>query len=68
MFYLTDKTEDLSPGHSLSDNSEGLLWRGKGGVRIYNGFATRIRNIKNIYTYIQYVYKIYIQVQINIYK
>ena len=25
MFYLGDKTKDLSPRHSLSDNSEGLL-------------------------------------------
>ena len=34
MFYSADKTEDLSLGHRISDNSEGVLQRGKwrGGV------------------------------------
>ena len=32
---LADKTEDLSPGRSLSDSSEGLLWRSKRGTRIH---------------------------------
>ena len=31
MFYLADNTEDLSPEYSLSDSSEGLLQKGKGG-------------------------------------
>ena len=31
MFYSADKTEDLSPGHSISDNSERLLQWGKVG-------------------------------------
>ena len=31
MFYLADKTENLSPEHSLSNNTERLLWRGKVG-------------------------------------
>ena len=38
MSYLADKTEDLSPGHSLSDSFKGLLRRGKGGARIYRRF------------------------------
>ena len=29
MFYSADKTEDLSLGHSISDNSKGLFWRGR---------------------------------------
>ena len=35
IFYSVDKTEDLSPGCRLTDSSEGLLWRGKGGARIH---------------------------------
>ena len=35
--------EDLSPEGSLSDSSEGLLHRGKGGARLYRSFATKIR-------------------------
>ena len=32
MFYLVmDKTEDLSPGYSIADNSERLLQGGKEG-------------------------------------
>ena len=34
MFLLADKTEDLSPGDSISDNSERHLLRGKGGPRV----------------------------------
>ena len=30
MFYLVDKIEDLSLGHSISDNSERLLRRSEG--------------------------------------
>lgn len=30
LFYLADKTEDLSLGHSISDNSEEPLRRDKG--------------------------------------
>ena len=33
-----DLTEDCSPGDSLSDYSEKLLQRGKGGARIYMNF------------------------------
>ena len=33
--------EDLSPGDSLSDSSEGLLQRGKVGVKIYRGFCNK---------------------------
>ena len=33
MFYLADKTEDVS--------SEGRLPRGKGGARIYRGFCNK---------------------------
>ena len=32
MFHSVDKTEDLSPGGSLSASSGGLLRRGKGGT------------------------------------
>ena len=41
MFYSVDKTEDLSPGHSISDSSEGLLQRAKGGARIYRNFCNK---------------------------
>ena len=41
MFYLVDKTEDLSPEHSTSDDSEKLFLRGKGSRVEYIGvFAT----------------------------
>ena len=48
MFYLVDKSEDLSPGHSISDNSEGLVQRGKGGARIYRGFCNKRPSSRNI--------------------
>ena len=41
MFYSVDKSEDLSQGHSISDNCEKLFQRGKGGgegTRIYRSF------------------------------
>ena len=38
MFYLVAKTEDLSLGHSLSNNSRRLIWRGKDGARILYEF------------------------------
>lgn len=41
MFYLEDKTEDLSLGHSPSDSSERLLRRDKGGARIYKSFCNK---------------------------
>ena len=41
MFYSADKTEDLSPGGSLSDRSEGLPHRGKGGARIQRSFCNK---------------------------
>ena len=31
MFYSMDKTEDISPGHSISNNAESLR-QGRGGV------------------------------------
>ena len=34
VFFLADKTEDLSTEFSLSDSSEGLLPRGVGGARV----------------------------------
>ena len=50
MFHLADKTEDLSPGHSISDNPEGLLQRRKEKSQDIGIFATKIpggRNTKN---------------------
>ena len=42
MFYLSDKTQDLSLGHSISGNSERLFRRGKGGQPGYiRVFATK---------------------------
>jgi len=50
MFYSVDKTEDISMEDSLSDSSEGLLHKGKGGVRMYRSSATKTRysNIKRL--------------------
>ena len=36
-------SEDISPGDSLSESSEGLLGRGEGGTRIYRSFATKTK-------------------------
>ena len=41
MSYLVEKTEDLSLGHSFSDGSEGLLWRGKGEATMCRGFGRK---------------------------
>ena len=41
MFYLADFLRTSSPGHSLSDSSEGLLPRGKEGGGIYKGFCNK---------------------------
>ena len=41
MFYLVDKTVNVSLGHRLSDISKGLLRRGKEGPRIYRSFARK---------------------------
>lgn len=38
--------EDLSPGDSLSDISDGLFWRGKEGTKIYRRFCKRKQNAK----------------------
>ena len=38
--------EDLSLGYSLSDSSEGLLRRGKGGARIYRSFCKNNKKTK----------------------
>ena len=45
MFYLEDKTEYLSPGHSISDNSDGpqeASW-GDGEPGYIGVFATKTR-------------------------
>lgn len=39
MSYLAVKIKDLSLGHGLSDSSEKLLQRGKGGARIVRSFC-----------------------------
>ena len=41
-------TEDLSPKDRFSENSEGLLWRGKGGARIYRSFCKKTKTKQNI--------------------
>ena len=41
MFDLADKTEDLSPGHSITVSSERLLQRGKGVASIYRSFCNK---------------------------
>ena len=41
LFYLADKTEELSLGLSPSETSERLLQRGKGGARINRGFCNK---------------------------
>ena len=49
MFYLADRTENLSSGHSISDSSEKLLQRDKGGANICRVFATnKIRITKKM--------------------
>ena len=47
---LIGKTEDSRQGHSISDNSERLLARCKGGTRIYRSFQKRAGswNIKRL--------------------
>ena len=46
MFYLADETKDLSLGHRISDSSERLVWRGKGGARIYRSFCNKDQVIR----------------------
>ena len=53
MFYSVDKSENFSPGHSISDNTEKLFQKGKGvavgvkvgvgvgGDRIYGSFCNK---------------------------
>ena len=41
LFYLVDKTKDLSLGHSLSASSEALLQRGNGRARMYGSFCNK---------------------------
>ena len=41
MFYLAEFLRTSSSGGSLSDNSEGLLWRGEEGAQIQRGFCNR---------------------------
>ena len=47
MFYLVDKTEDVSLGHILSDSSERLLQRGKGGAGYIGVFTTTTRLLEH---------------------
>ena len=39
--WFVKHTEDLSPGDSLSDRSEGLFWRGWGGAGIHGSFCNK---------------------------
>ena len=39
-------TEDVSPGDRLSDGSEGLFRRGKGGARIYREFGNKTEVVR----------------------
>ena len=48
MFYLEDKTEDLSPGGSLSGSSGGLLLRGLGGAWMYRSFGNKDQNVQRL--------------------
>ena len=41
MFYSADILRTSSLGHSISDNAEKLLWRGKGGDRMYRSFCNK---------------------------
>ena len=43
LFYLAD-TEDLGPEHNLSNSSQGLLWKDKGGSRIYRSLLQKKTN------------------------
>ena len=43
---LDGLAEDLSPGGSLSDSSEGPLLRGEGGARIYRSFCNKDRVVR----------------------
>ena len=45
MFYLEDKTEDLSLGHSISDNSEKLFQGNKVGAGHIGLFATKDQTV-----------------------
>ena len=47
MFYSADITEGLSLGDSLSDSSEGLFRRGKGGARVCRSFCQKKNNNNN---------------------
>ena len=46
LFSTADKSADLRPGHSISDNSEELLQRDKGGARIYRSFYNKGKVVK----------------------
>ena len=39
--------QGLKLGCSLSDSSEGLFWKDKGGARMYRVFATKTKELKN---------------------
>ena len=41
MFHLADKTEALSLGHSISDNSERQFGKGKWGAKICRCFSNK---------------------------
>lgn len=53
MFYLADKTEALSPGHSISDYPEGFLWRDKRGARGYRIFGSKNQVVRASRDYCQ---------------
>lgn len=46
LFYSLDNTEGLSPEHSISDNSESLLRRGKKGACICRSFCDKDRVVR----------------------
>ena len=48
MFYSGHKSEDLSLGHSVSDNSERLLHRGKRGSQDVQEFLQQKPGSQNI--------------------
>ena len=43
MFYLVDKTEDVSPGGSISSNPGKTALGGDGRATLYRSFATNSR-------------------------
>lgn len=48
MFLFQELTEDYSPGIGLSDSSEELFQRGKGGTRVHRSFFAEKTNKQNM--------------------